>query len=178
MDSSNQIERRAVAVSFDAAKPRTLFGYAAVFGQKANIGGFNEVIEAGAFRRSLASGKDILCQVDHDSSAVLGRTSSGTLRLTEDSRGLRFELDVPETTKGRDIVELAKRGDLGGMSFGFFVPEGGEKWEGNTRILSDVELVEISVVQSFPAYSGTSVDVRSKVAMPRLNALRETLRYV
>ena len=178
MNSSKNLERRACAVSFDAAKPRTLFGYAAVFGQKAHVGGFDEVIKAGAFHRSLTSGKDILCQVDHDSSLVLGRTSSGTLRLMEDSHGLRFELDVPDTTTGRDIVELAKRGDLGGMSFGFYVPESGEKWDGNTRTLSDIELVEISVVQAFPAYEGTEVNVRAKKATPRLKALLEVLRYV
>ncbi len=178
MERSNKIERRFGGVSLDTSQPRTLYGYASVFGQKAQIGSFEEIIAHGAFSRSLASGRDILCQIDHDSSKVLGRTSSGTLKLSEDEIGLRFELNLPDTTEGRDLAEMARRHDLGGMSFGFYVPEGGESWDGSTRTLTDVELVEISVVHAFPAYSGTSVDIRSKQKKPRLEKLKEAMRYV
>ena len=75
---------------------------------------FHESIASTAFRDSLASGADILALVDHDAGRLLARTSSGTLRLGTDSRGLHFELDLPETTLGRDVLALAERRDLGG----------------------------------------------------------------
>ncbi|MDX1015344.1 HK97 family phage prohead protease [Sinorhizobium medicae] len=155
------------------AEGRKLVGYAAVFGQEARIADFTEVIAPGAFQRSLAAGGDVLALADHDPKRVLARTKSGTLRLSEDERGLRFELDVPDTSVGRDILALAARSDLGGMSFGFEVPEGGEEWHGDRRTLRAVKLHEISVVQSFPAYSGTSVSARSRrtIADRRIIAL-------
>ena len=98
-------ERRA-ALEVRAAG-RRLEGYAAVFDSEAPIGAFRESIRPGAFRAALATGKDVLALVDHDPARLLGRTGSGTLRLSEDSRGLAFELDVPDTQLGRDILALA-----------------------------------------------------------------------
>lgn len=144
------------------AEGRKLTGYAAVFNQETRIADFQEVIAPGAFGASLRVNPDILALVDHDHSRVLARTKSGTLRLAEDERGLRFEVDVPDTSLGRDILALATRGDVGGMSFGFSVPEGGESWQGDKRELRRVTLHEISVVQSFPAYGGTTVQARSR----------------
>jgi len=92
----------------------------------------------------------------------LARTRSGTLRLAEDSHGLHFELDVPNTTAGHDVLALAERGDLGGMSFGFSVPDGGQRWQGDLRELVQVHLLEISVVSSWPAYEGTTVTARAR----------------
>ncbi|WP_299935357.1 HK97 family phage prohead protease [uncultured Nitratireductor sp.] len=144
------------------AEGRRLVGYAAVFGQEARIADFTETIAPGAFQRSLAGGGDILALVDHDKSRVLARTKSGTLRLSEDERGLRFEIDVPDTTLGRDLLTMAARSDLGGMSFGFSVDPDGDEWRGEHRTLRAVTLHEISVVQSFPAYDGTSVSARAR----------------
>jgi hypothetical protein len=155
------------------AKGRTLSGYAARFGIEARIADFTEVIAAGAFAASLASGRDIVALADHDQAAVLARTKSGTLTLSEDSTGLQFELKVPNTQPGQDILALAERGDLGGASFGFLVPAGGDSWNGNRRTLTEVALHEISIVQSWPAYEGTTVHARAKA--PRL-AL--ALRYM
>ncbi|TDR35469.1 HK97 family phage prohead protease [Aquamicrobium defluvii] len=154
------IEKRAATET--RAEGRKLIGYAAVFDQETRIADFHEVIRRGAFSGSLADGKDKLALVDHDSGKVLARTKSGTLRLHEDERGLRFEIDLPETTLGRDILALASRGDLGGASFAFTVPDGGEAWSGDKRELRSVVLHEISVVQSFPAYGGTTVQARSR----------------
>lgn len=154
------IEKRAAHSV--TAEGRKLTGYAAVFGQEARIADFSETIAAGAFQRSLAAGGDILALADHDPKRVLARTKSGTLRLSEDATGLRFELDVPDTTVGRDILALAQRGDLGGMSFGFTVDPDGETWTGDKRTLRNVKLHEVSVVQSFPAYEGTSVSARAR----------------
>jgi len=163
--------RQAAGVTLSASG-RTLRGVAAVFDVEARVADFIEIIRPGAFKGSLA-GRDVVCLVDHDPGRLLARTKSKTLRLEEDAKGLRFELDVPDTQEGRDILTLAERGDLGGCSFGFTVPKGGETWNGKRRELRAVNLHEISVVHSWPAYEGTSVQARSKC--PRLAA---ALRYL
>lgn len=139
---------------------RRLEGYAATFTATADLGAFQERIAPGAFRAALAG--DILALLDHDQSKVLGRTRTGTLELREDSKGLAFALDLPDTAAGRDVLALAARGDLGGMSFGFTVPKGGEAWEGSTRTLNAVNLREISVVSAWPAYEGTEIALRAR----------------
>lgn len=153
------IEKRAAHEA--RAEGRKLVGYAAVFDQETRIGDFSEVIRKGSFSASLADGHDVLGLVDHDAGKVLARTKSGTLRLREDERGLRFEIDLPETNLGRDILALAARGDIGGASFAFSVPDGGKSWSGDKRELRSLTVHEVSVVQSFPAYSGTVVQARS-----------------
>lgn len=165
----NAEHRAAVEFRIDAGPTgRKLAGYAAVFGQETRIADFTEVIRRGAFSDSL-HGRDVLALVDHNPAVVLARTKSGTLRLHEDGHGLAFELDLPDTQAGRDVLALAVRGDLGGMSFGFVPAQGGERWQGNRRELSRVTLHEISVVSAWPAYQGTTVQARSKVP-PRLAA--------
>ncbi|WP_077960090.1 HK97 family phage prohead protease [Ensifer adhaerens] len=144
------------------AEGRKLTGYAATFGNETRILDFSETIAPGAFSASLRSNPDILALVDHDSGKVLARTKSGSLKLWEDAKGLAYEIALPETSLGRDILALATRGDVGGVSFGFTVPDGGDTWQGDKRTLRNVVLHEISIVQSFPAYSGTSVQARSR----------------
>ncbi len=155
------------------AEGRRLTGYAATFGASARIGDFTETIRRGAFADTLRSDRDVLALVDHDPTRLLARTRTGTLRLSEDQQGLRFELDVPDTTLGRDLLAMAERGDLGGMSFAFTIPRGGEHWEGRRRELRAVTLHEISVVHAWPAYDGTSVDART--GTPNLNRARRYL---
>ena len=156
------IERRHLAGEVRAAG-RKLAGYAATFGTPADIEGFVETIRRGAFTDTLDRKNDVLALVDHDPSRLLARTRSGSLRLSEDARGLAFELDVPPTTLGNDILAMAERGDLGGMSFGFRVTS--ENWpDKRTRELRAVELLEISIVHAFPAYEGTSVHARNRSA--------------
>jgi hypothetical protein len=158
------IERRAIAGEV-RAQGRRLTGYAATFGTPARIGGrFVESIRAGCFRATLAKPDlDVLCLVDHDGGRLLGRTRSKTLRLAEDTRGLSFEVDVPSTSLGSDILALAERGDLGGMSFGFETVE--DHWPDQaTRELRSVNLVEVSVVHAHPAYPSTTVAARGNRA--------------
>ena len=156
------VEVRAVGSEIRTAGGRKLAGYAATFGTPAQIGGFSESIRAGAFRKSLLNPtNDVLALVDHDPGRLLARTGSGTLRLAEDARGLAFELDLPDTTLGRDVLALAERRDLGGMSFGFRVTE--EAWPTrDTRELRAVDLLEISIVHTFPAYGQTTVSARAR----------------
>jgi HK97 family phage prohead protease len=157
-------ERRALAIEV-RAKGRKLEGYAATFGVEARIGAVVETIRRGAFGASLADKRDVLALVDHDLTRVLARTRSGTLRLAEDTRGLAFDLDLPDTSHGRDVLALAERNDLGGMSFAFKPRPGGDLRNRDRRELTAVDLYEISVVQSFPAYEGTVVTARSVPAV-------------
>ena len=169
-----RLERRGAVLEVRAdAAGRKLAGYAATFGTPADIGGaFTETIRAGAFAETLRSTDDILALVDHDPTRLLARTRSRTLRLAEDRQGLAFELDLPATTLGADMLALASRGDLGGMSFGFRPVA--EDWRdgGKTRELRAVELVEISVVSAWPAYEGTTVAARGKHCIPGCSASR------
>ena len=156
--SAATLERRAFTDV--RANGRRLEGYAAVFGSEARMGEIVETIEPGAFLSSLSG--DVLALLDHDAGKVLGRTRSGTLRLSEDTRGLAFSLDLPDTAAGRDVQTLAERGDLGGMSFGFIVPKDGDHWTGNRRSLRSVALKEVSVVSAWPAYPDTEIALRSR----------------
>ncbi len=153
-----KLEQRAYAQEL-RTKGRKLEGYAALFNSETRIGGeFTEVIVPGAFSATLSGSRDILALQDHDPTKVLARTRSGSLRLSEDSKGLAFELDLPDTQSGRDVLALAERGDLGGMSFGFTVKD--QHRNGDRRELRAVELFEISVVSAWPAYDGTIVNAR------------------
>jgi HK97 family phage prohead protease len=161
------------------AKGRRLEGYAALYGVDTRIKDFTEVILPGAFTETLREGRDILAFVDHDPKAVLARTRSGTLRLAEDSRGLHFDLDVPNTSFGRDVLELAERGDIGGASFAFTVRDHGERWADDRRELRSVNLHEISIVSAWPAYDGTVVAARARMSeRPRLMLARRFLETV
>lgn len=144
------------------ASGRRLVGYVARWDCPARIGTFTETIKRGAFTASLSSGADIIAMADHDPARVLGRTKSGTLALREDADGLAFDLAMPDTQAGRDLLALAERGDLGGCSFGFTVEADGDHWSGDHRELRSVRLHEVSIVQSWPAYGQTEVNVRSR----------------
>lgn len=146
------------------AKQRRLAGYAARFNTPARIGDFTETIAPGAFRKSLETRADVLALKDHDTGVLLGRVKSGTLRLSEDASGLAFEIDMPQTSVANDLLELASRGDLSGMSFGFRVRPGGEQWSADRtkRTLTDLDLIEISVASAFAAYPTTEVHARSR----------------
>jgi HK97 family phage prohead protease len=171
MGARGDIERRAFSEVRTAG--RRIEGYAATFGTEADLGSFVETIAPGAFRDALAG--DVLAMLDHDPGKVLGRTRSGTLRLIEDQRGLAFSLDVPDTQAGRDVLALAERNDLGGMSFGFKIPKGGESWNGNRRSLSKIDLREISVVQAWPAYPDTEIALRAFMAGAEAQRRRRVL---
>lgn len=151
------VERRA-----DADGKVTVAGYAAVFGDTADIGGyFREIIARGAFTNSLRSA-DVRAYFNHDRGRILGRSAAGTLRLREDQKGLAVEIDLPDTADGRDVKTLIERGDISGMSFGFSVlkQEWDETVDPPTRTLLEIDLREVSVV-SEPAYDGTSIALRS-----------------
>ncbi len=158
------MERRALVRPIEIRagdEQRTVAGYAAVFGNAADIGGqFREIIAPGAFRDAVSS--DVRALIDHDSGRVIGRTTAGTLRLSEDDVGLAVEIDLPDTQDGRDLATLISRGDISGMSFGFVVTR--QQWDETgdipTRTIEAVDLREVSAV-AFPAYDGTSIAMRA-----------------
>jgi uncharacterized protein len=162
MERRTAIELRAGG---DKASPR-LVGYASVFDSPSqDLGGFTEVVKPGAFKRTLQSNSaDPLALVAHMPHLVLGRRSAGTLRLAEDHRGLRFEVDLPDTQTARDLLVNVERGDIRGASFAFTVAKGGDEWSVRggqvIRELRDIDLHEITVTAS-PAYTDTTVARRA-----------------
>jgi len=149
-----------------------LTGYAVRYNTlSVDLGGFRETILPGAFDKVLnrQRGKqDVVALFNHDPNQLLGRTSSGTLELSSDDKGLRYSVTLPNTELGRTIAELTARGDLRGSSFAFTVEPRGEQWapgeDGKPRrsIREVSGLFDVSVV-THPAYpsSTTSVARRS-----------------
>ena len=157
-----------------------LEGYAAVFNSMSeDLGGFVEVIRPGAFERSLKSRPDVMALFDHDSRHVLGRTRAGTLNLSEDDKGLRFSIDVPQTTTGKDLLVSVGRGDISGASFAFVAKE--DRWiQGNSgmlRELLDVELLDVTITAT-PAYPETSVARRALERATTPARLAMCMRYL
>jgi uncharacterized protein len=142
---------------------RKLAGYAAIFNSfSEDLGGFREIIRPGTFSRALANNADVRALVDHDSTLILGRTKSGTLRLREDERGLRYEIDLPNTRVGNDIAESVKRGDVSGSSFAFRAVKDSWRTENGSdvRELHDVDLFDVGPV-TYPAYVATEASLRA-----------------
>ena len=141
----------------------TAIGYASVFESTSqNLGGFVERVAPGAFKKTLQEA-DVRALFNHDQNQLLGRVSSGTLRLAEDDKGLRYEVDLPNTQLGRDLTELLRRGDITGSSFGFRTIEDdwSETREGYPmRTLRQVALVDVSPVV-YPAYLAAEASLRS-----------------
>lgn len=142
---------------------KTLRGYAAVFDKLSKpLYGFIEKVKRGAFKESIKDG-NVHALWNHNTDLVLGSTKNKTLRLEEDERGLKFELDLPDTQWGKDAAISVSRGDVEGMSFAFNVRK--QEWDETNiknivRTLIDVELHEISPT-AFPAYLQTKVVARS-----------------
>lgn len=166
---SEQVETRRITFNeFELrAAPQgdgmSFSGYAAVFNSDSEPLPFIERIAPGAFAKSLKSRNNIRMYMNHDSSMLLGTTRSKTVRLAEDTKGLFVDADLPDTSVGRDLSVLMQRGDVDSMSFGFTVPQGGDRWsdDGSRRELRQIRLFEVSVVTGFPAYAATSASVRS-----------------
>jgi len=148
-------------------------GYAAVFNQlSVNLGWYRERIKPGAFADCLATSPDVRCLFNHDPSLLLGRTKNETLRLKEDNTGLHFEADPPDTNAARDVMTLIERRDVDQCSFGFYVTDAEWTQEPDpdnsknlilVRNINKAEVFDTSPV-TYPAYEGTSVDLRGSIA--------------
>ncbi len=177
-------EAQELRASGSDKQPR-IEGYAATFETVTSIGGqFNEVIQRGAFTQTLADGDEVVALIDHNPSLLLGRRSAGTLTLQEDAKGLKFSVELPDTSVARDAYANLKAGNLRECSFGFYVDGAdGERWSQMPngqllRTLVSVRLFDVSVV-TFPAYGNTNAAARNVVAehvearMAAVNAVNE-----
>ena len=142
---------------------RTIRGYAAVYDRDSEwMGGFYEQIERGAFDSVMND--DTRAYLNHDENYLLGRVSSGTLRISTDKKGLYYEVDLPNTTYANDLIELMKRGDINQSSFAFLIEQ--DRWEqrnGTTyRIIEKVSrLLDVSPVAQ-PAYPDATSELMSR----------------
>jgi uncharacterized protein len=153
-------EQRTIDVDVEDidSRGRTLHGYAAVYGSVADLGDFRETISRGAFANVLDA--DVRALLNHDPNEVLGRTKSGTLRLFDEARGLRFEIDVPDSPLGENVKAAVKRGDIDGASFRFQV--GDEEWSDDLRTIKSVTALHDVTLATYPAYPDSSVELRSR----------------
>lgn len=126
-------------------------------------GSYAEIIRSGALEGADIS--DARLMYNHDLNKVpLARTPK-TMQLERSTAGLKMVAELPDTEEAKAVYTAIKRGDLSGMSFAFKIPEGGDRWNKETRtreILKIEKVYEISIVP-FPAYPQTSVEARSKV---------------
>lgn len=147
-------------------QPATIVGYGAVLNERSALlfGSFYEEIAAGAFDDVM--GDDVRALFNHDRNFVLGRTRSGTLQLSLDSRGLAYTITPPDTQMVRDLVltPLA-RGDVTGSSFAFRVADDGDEWrkEGEFVVRTIHRIAELRDVSpvTYPAYDGAHAAQRS-----------------
>tara|TARA_R100000541_G_scaffold27601_4_gene36893 strand:- start:1599 stop:2177 length:579 start_codon:yes stop_codon:yes gene_type:complete len=157
-----QFDCKELRSSLNEKGENVVVGYAAVFDQLSeDLGGFKEKINQRAFDKVLEN--DVVALLNHDNNIVFGRTTSGTLKLSVDERGLISEITMPNTQAAKDTIELMKRGDISKMSFGFYVDK--DDWKeserGFVREVKEVKrLTDVSLVTT-PAYPQTSAAVRS-----------------
>jgi HK97 family phage prohead protease len=161
----NEFEAR----SLDGSKA-VISGYASIFDRSSQVlgGGFVEQIKRGAFTKTLnergtqTSRDDIKALFNHSTDLVLGSKRAGTLKLSEDSKGLHYEVDLDlDITHHRSAFKMIERGDVTNSSFGFDVIE--ERWSvpesSDDPVLREVletRLYEVSPTP-FPAYQDSTV---------------------
>lgn len=157
------IERRFFKSEL-AAEERNVTGYGSVFSsQSEDLGGFREIIAEGAFDGRLND--DVRALFNHDPNFVLGRTKSGTLSLSVDKNGLKYDVDFPDTTIASDLLTSIKRGDVDQSSFAFTVDQDGQEFtEVDGVIIRTItkvtRLYDVSPV-TYPAYPDATVGARS-----------------
>lgn len=141
--------------------PRTIGGYAAVYGRPSQpLGGFREVVQRSFPNKTLGDGANIICRFEHNPLYILGATRSGTLRIKSDEIGLDYTVDLPESRS--DVYESVDRGDVFGSSFEFQVYE--HEWKHTDgypeRHLISGKLIDVGPTSN-PAYLDATVSRRS-----------------
>lgn len=167
---STDFEQRTIDVDVSDldTRGRTVVGYASVYDiESSDLGGFREKVQRGAFTEVLPD-SDVRCLLNHDPNQILGRTRSGTLRLSDDERGLRFECDLPSSPLGENVREAVKRGDVDGASFRFVV--GADQWEGDLRTVTNVKELHDVTIATFAAYPAASVELRTRPERDQLES--------
>lgn len=161
-------ESRVFRMEFraDENKPHQVTGYGAMFDTLSeNLGGFREKIAVGAFDDVLQD--DVRALINHDPNLILGRTNSNTLGISVDVLGLRYNIDMPATSYGDDLMVSLKRGDITQSSFAFSVEKDSWDEDDDGRIVRTIEkikrLFDVSPV-TYPAYPDTTVAARTLTA--------------
>ncbi|HVA17672.1 MAG TPA: HK97 family phage prohead protease [Candidatus Dormibacteraeota bacterium] len=154
----------------DKTSPGTIVGYPVRWGTISHdLGGFRERVAMGAFDGTLRSDQDVRALFNHNPDMVLGRRKNKTLALRNDASGLKMACLLPDTSLGRDLAQLVKRGDIGKMSFAFQCES--EDWNDQSdpedpsakipvRTIRAAKLFDVSAVTS-PAYESTSLQMSS-----------------
>lgn len=157
-----------VGVQSRADGKPVITGYAAVFYDPNDPGTeyrlYDDLVERimpGAFDRALRE-DDVRGLFNHDDNQILGRVKSGTMRLSVDRKGLKYEIDPPDTQCARDVMESLRRGDITGSSFMFRPKANTYRDADGTYIIerNEVYLFDCGPV-AFPAYESTEAGVRS-----------------
>ncbi|MEV3932705.1 phage major capsid protein [Streptomyces sp. NPDC049944] len=153
------IETRAAPQPLSTDESRKLSGYAVVFDAPTRIGAFTESI---AYYAWTNASDDVLATWNHNPDNVLGRTRSGTLALTPNKTGIRYDVDLPDTELGRSVHELTKRGDIYGSSFTFICDEDQWDYSGEIphRTVTAMRVIELGPVHT-PAYPDATVSARA-----------------
>lgn len=150
-------------------QPTRIIGYGSVFNSRSEpLWGFREIIKPGAFDDVL--GDDVRGLFNHDPNFILGRSASGTLKVSTDERGLRYDIEAPDTQTIRDLVLAPMlRGDINQSSFAFRVARDGERWYEDEEgvVIREISrfsrLFDVSPV-TYPAYTEADSGVRSMKA--------------
>lgn len=149
-------------------KKPVISGYAAVFNSESRIlNGFVETIHPRAFDDVLSTNPDVIGVFNHDRNLLLGRTSNGTMKLTTDAYGLRYEISPNEKTSiGKDVVEWVKDRTVVGSSFAFAVRKDGtgDSWQRGQDGMQRREVRNVALLEDCgpvvrPAYPAASVVV-------------------
>jgi uncharacterized protein len=165
------LETRSIPVELEVREEGeglTLSGYAAVFNRESeNLGGFVEVLKPGCFKEVLKTDPDVRGLLNHDANTIFARTRNGSLKLEEDSTGLKFTAQIdPSDEDGRRVYSKVKSGLIDQCSFAFGVDDKGQEWSERDDGLSLREITNIKYLGDvsavvYPAYPQTSVQARS-----------------
>lgn len=147
---------------------RKVEGYAIIFNSESEDLGFIETIEPSAIDDDVIAKSDVFAWLNHDEKRgclARSRKGKGSLKLSIDSKGLKYEFDAPKTALGNELLESLKRNDITSSSFAFTVASDGETWEKRDgkyyRTITKIDrLYDVSPVYC-PAYSETTVACRS-----------------
>jgi uncharacterized protein len=145
-----EVETRRFEVAAEGRKIRGIVPYGI---ESRDMGGWKEVIDAGALRSTNLD--ELVARVDH-AGVPIGRYPS-TLELEDRTDGLTWAVTPPESRS--DLLEAIERGDLRAGSWQMVV--GKDRWDGDTRHIESIaELRDVSVVTS-PAYPAAAVEYRT-----------------
>lgn len=155
-----EVEVRAVT---DGEQGPRIEGLAVPYGVWTDLGPFRERVAAGAFREYLGNPEnDVVYNYGHDRNAIMGRRSSGTLQVRDDDEGVHVSLELPDTTMGRDLAVMVRRGDIRGHSIEFTTTQ--DEWRNedgkDSRTVVRGGLPGVALVGN-PAYSTTTAAMRS-----------------